>query len=224
MIKVEGLEFGYDKPLLKGISFEIPAGVIVGIIGPNGSGKSTLLKILGGLIKARGKIEIKARSKFYMPQHLPKSLPADTLEIVLTGNNNPSFYNVEKEEWERARRWLERLEVPIKSYDELSGGQKQKTLFGRALFSEAELLLLDEPFSALDVRSASHAYQILKEYVKQGRTAVVVTHDLGMVSKYVDWVICLGGKEFMSCHIEEFTLPLLNKLYGDEFRVIHHVH
>ncbi len=83
---------------------------------------------------------------------------------------------------------------------------------------------MDEPFSALDVKSSNVVYKLLKDYVKKGKTALVVTHDLSMVSKYVDRVICLGGKEFLTCHVDEFNLDTIVKLYGEDFKVIHHVH
>ena len=221
MITVKNLSYS----VLKNIAFQVPRGILVAIVGPNGSGKTTLVKIIGGLIKNyQGEVKVNTKSKFYLSQHLPKELPALNSEVILTGLEKSSFYEINEKEWERAREYLSLLDLKEKPYDEQSGGEKQKTLLARALISDAELLLLDEPFSALDVKSSKLVYKLLKDYVKRGNTALVVTHDLSMVSKYVDRVICLGGKEFLTCHVDEFNLDTIVKLYGEDFKVIHHVH
>lgn len=213
LISVSQIQFKYEKEvILKDISFDINSGEFVTLTGPNGSAKSTLLRIIVGLLKPEeGTVKISKKNERgqkliigYMPQHMSSfniGFPSTVLELVQSGRLPhkkwlPSF---SKENNEYVKKVL--LEVDMWDFrrckiGELSGGQKQRICIARILASEPDILILDEPTSAMDFESRNHFYQLMQYQVeKYGRTVFMVTHDLDEVKSYANRNLYLTRKE-----------------------------
>lgn len=193
-------------PALKEVILKVNRGDFLGIIGPNGGGKSTLLKVLLGLIKPDsgevrifGKTPEKARSHMgYVPQHSAYRLdfPINVREVVLMGRLGQhrllKKYTLEDiKAAENALRKVKMLDFADRQISELSGGQRQRVFIARALASEPEILLLDEPMAGIDAMMQKEFYDILVE-LKSKITIIMVSHDLSAVSTYVDKIACLN--------------------------------
>lgn len=202
---MENLSFTYDgPPVLEEVSLQIPRGDFVSVVGPNGGGKSTLLKLILGLLSpARGTVRVlglppaAARRRIgYVPQQaqLDLQFPVSVREVVLMGRlgRRAGWGPYRHEDKARAEAVLAELgldrEFSRRHFSALSGGQRQRVLIARALVSEPELLLLDEPTANLDAASENDLYELLRE-LNRRLTIVLVSHDLGFVSKYVHYVI-----------------------------------
>jgi zinc transport system ATP-binding protein len=199
VIEVSNLCFTYEKQkVLENINFEIKRNDFLTIIGPNGGGKSTLLKLLLGIneikegsIKIFGKDYLSQVSKIgYVPQNTNVNLnfPITVLEVVMMGQNNlqKRLFGYKKEEKEKAYEVLEKVnmkEFAKNKISNLSGGQRQRVLIARALFSNPEILLLDEPTSNIDINGCEQIYSTL-EQLNSEITVIVVSHDISVILKY----------------------------------------
>jgi manganese/zinc/iron transport system ATP- binding protein len=207
-VSVSQLSVNYDKtPVLWDINFDIPVGKLVGIIGPNGAGKSTLLKAMLGLLQPlSGKVEIwgkpfkEVRSKIaYVPQKtaVDWDFPITVLDVVLMGcyGRLGLLRRPKLADREAAAEALERVGMSSfahRQIDQLSGGQKQRVFLARALLQNADLYLLDEPFAGVDVATEKAIITFLDSLRTQGKTLLVVHHDLNTVERYFDWLILLN--------------------------------
>lgn len=202
----------YGNEALNGVSLSIQPGNVVGIIGPNGAGKSTLIKALLNLIpkdkgdiKVLGKTVKEVRKKIaYVPQRndIDWDFPITVLDAVLLGTypNLPIFRRPKKKEKEWALECLQRVgmeEFKKRQIGELSGGQQQRVFLARALAQKAELFFLDEPFVGVDVSSEEMIVKVLKDLCCQGKTVIVVHHDLSKANDYFNQLILLN-KELIS--------------------------
>ncbi len=196
-ILIEKLDFSYDKPLiLKDINLKIKKGEFIGIIGPNGGGKTTLLRLIMGFLKpTKGKIDLFGSCIGYVPQtnRLDKFFPITVLELVLMGMISDSlwFGSFPKEKKEKARLVLQKLQLlsyAEKTFGSLSGGLAQRALIARALVSDPDLLLLDEPTASIDNDTKLIIYKILEE-LKGTKTILMVTHDLKTAIEKVERVL-----------------------------------
>ncbi|MBP2029189.1 zinc transport system ATP-binding protein [Methanohalophilus levihalophilus] len=210
-VEVRNLSVYYGRiPALKEVNLKVDKGDFLGIIGPNGGGKSTLLKVLLGLIKPDsgdvrifGKVPAKAREYLgYVPQHSAyrPDFPVDVREVVLMGRlgKNRMLKKYTREDIEavnNALRKVKMLEFKDRQISELSGGQRQRVFIARALASEPEILLLDEPVAGIDALMQKEFYEILAE-LKSKITIIMVSHDLSAVSTYVDKIACLNQTLF----------------------------
>lgn len=202
VIKTENLHFAYVRtPVLENVSFDVKAGDYVGLIGPNGGGKTTLLKLILGLEKGAGKIELfgtpLARFKDwrkigYLAQKSPVSqsrFPVSAEEVVLMGlsaRRGAGVSRAELKEVHAAMRQTRTREYAGRIFHDLSIGQQQRVLLARALVSKPQLLILDEPSTALDASSREMFFDLLGELnVKHGVTVLLITHDTGEVGKYI---------------------------------------
>lgn len=200
----DDVSFRYgDTPLLNHVSFSVAEGEYVGIIGPNGGGKTTLLKILLGLLQPdSGKVLLfdkpiqEGVSKIgYVPQrlHLDPLFPITTLDVVLSGciADLPWWGKYRAKDFEKAKEALRtvRLEhLASQPFGTLSMGQAQRVLIARALASDPEILVLDEPTASVDPHSAFEIYELLKN-LKRSITILMVTHDLKTVLRETDRVL-----------------------------------
>ena len=222
LIKMVNLSLGYDnKPVIKNLNLTIEDGDFICIVGPNGAGKSTFIKSLLGLIKPiKGKIifeDIRPSFIGYMPQEskIDPNFPASVNEIVLSGTLNKkgllSFYD--KSDTLSCDRSLEILGIkPLKnrSFNELSGGQRQKVLLARALVSTKRMLILDEPSNNLDNNSKKELYAILKDLnTNHGITILMVTHDLDHGNLLGNKILSLRDDVFFGS-TEEFVRRVHN--------------
>lgn len=205
-ISVDHLSFSYlDTWVLKDVSFEIQQGKFVGMIGPNGGGKTTLLKLILGFLKCEsGKIEVfgqdptRSRNKMaYVPQSLrfDKQFPLSVIELVLQGRlaHLPWYGSFSRNDTHIALNALERVglaDLQHRPFGSLSGGQAQRALIARALASEPQLLLLDEPTASVDAQAETDIYKILKK-LQGDITILMVTHNLQASIELVESVICV---------------------------------
>ena len=231
IIKVENVRFAYDRVLvLERVNFNVQAGDYVGIIGPNGGGKTTLLKLLLGLEHGEGKISLfdtpladfKAWNKIgYLAQKSPVSqsrFPISAEEVVLMGLPNrcgsrPSVSEL-KQVYEAMQKTRTR-EYAGTIFHDLSIGQQQRVLLARAIVSNPQLLILDEPSTALDAQSREMFFKLLDELNKKhGVTILLITHDTGEVGKhiskfmYVDKTVIFFGTKKEFCHSEAVAKQL----------------
>lgn len=209
MIELSNVSFSYtDFPVLIDVNSKIEKGTFTGIMGPNGGGKSTFLKLLMGfLTPSKGTVQImgqspeQARTKIgYVPQfhRTDRDFPVSVWELILMGavSKTSLFGRYPAEIKERALFFIEDLGLlPYmhKPFHSLSGGFAQRALLARALLSDPEILLLDEPTANIDAPS-SHAILNFLEELKGIKTILLVTHDLHTIVERVDRVICIQGQ------------------------------
>lgn len=205
-IEFQHVFFSYREfCVLSDISFKVSKGQFVSIIGPNGGGKTTLLKLIMGFIKpSSGKIEILGsppetvlQKIAYVPQNLryDREFPISVDELVLSGRlSHLSWYGKYSDNDKlAAKKALEQVGLSHlchASFGNLSGGQQQRALIARALASEPEILLLDEPTANVDAEAQTEIYSLLHR-LKGEMTILIVTHDLKMAIDQVDRVLCV---------------------------------
>lgn len=244
-VRVENLIAGYNNtPVIRDISFTARSGEIIAIIGPNGAGKSTLLRAMLGMAKIfSGTVEIlrySIKNGFrmirklvgYVPQreHVSFNVPMRVIDIVLSGmllKRGPLSIPTRRDVFV-ARRVLESVGLPedawFKRFSELSGGQQQKTLLARAIVSEPRVLLLDEPFSGVDIPSQREIMHFLKELRDSKNVCIlVVLHDINEVMEYIDKIILLNRTLIAYGKPEEvLTKDNLKIAYGADIEIITH--
>lgn len=227
LVEVKDLSFNFGSTeVLSKITFSINKGDFVGLIGPNGSGKTTLIKLLLGLHKPlNGMIKINNTtidnfsdwSKIgYVPQkatNFSDTFPATVEEVVLTGclsqKNFPKKYS--SKDRELVLEFLKKVQMQdhIKNrIGELSGGQQQRVLIARALVTKPEILILDEPTTGVDQETQSNFYNLLGELNKEGISILLISHDLGRITRYVTKVASLNKTlDFYGSHKEFCSHP-----------------
>lgn len=229
----------YGKEVLHNIEFTIPEGRSVGIIGPNGAGKSTLLKSLLNLIaKDKGEITIlggglkEVRKRIaYVPQRstIDWDFPITVKDTVLIGTY-PTI-GVLKRPRKIEKKWalkclekVDMVEFRDRQIGELSGGQQQRVFLARALAQRADLFLLDEPFVGIDVTSEEMIVKILKELRDEGKTILVVHHDLNKAEKYFDELLLLNKELIAAGSVKEVYTPhTIAKAYGSQLSFLDEV-
>lgn len=230
-VVVENLTVAYQKkPVLSNVSFEVPEGQLIGIIGPNGAGKSTLIKAILGLIpKAAGAVKIyekkyraKDRVVGYVPQRgsVDWDFPTNALDVVLMGRYGHIgwFKRPGKKDTAFALECLRKVgmeEFAGRQISQLSGGQQQRVFLARALAQDAKVYFMDEPFVGVDAATERAIIELLNELKRQGKTVLVVHHDLQTVKEYFDHVILLNVHTIAAGSTEKvFTLENLHRTYG----------
>ncbi len=214
VIDINHLSFSYQSSLvLKQISFQVFPGEFIGIIGPNGGGKTTLLKLIMGFLKPlSGSIRIFGETAGTHPAHslrlayVPQSMrfdrdfPISVEEVVLSGllSRLPWYGRFRASDREAARQALEEVrlaDLQNCAFGTLSGGQAQRVLIARALVSQPQLLLLDEPTASVDSQAEADIYAILKS-LKRKMTILMVTHDVRAAVDHVERLLCVQGEAF----------------------------
>jgi manganese/zinc/iron transport system ATP- binding protein len=224
------------KPVIWDIEFDVAPGQLVGIIGPNGAGKSTVLKAVMDLVpKASGRVEVFGRSFAqnrhrvgYVPQResVDWDFPVSVLDVVAMGlyGRLGWFRRVGRAQREAAMKALEQVgigELAGRQISQLSGGQQQRTFLARALVQDADLFLMDEPFAAVDAATEAAIVQILRTMRQNGKTAVVIHHDLQSVPEYFDCVVMLNMR-IVACGptATTFTRENLERTYGGRLTLL----
>jgi manganese/zinc/iron transport system ATP- binding protein len=237
VIKVQNLTISYaKKPAIRGIDLNIPAGKITGIIGPNGAGKSTLLKGILGLLPAdNGSVSVygePVKSRLSKISYIPQKeifdwdFPVVVYDVVMMGRypHLKMFQKprqVDRQKVEEALKKVDMIKFSSRQIRYLSGGQQQRVFLARALAQEAEILLLDEPFVGVDAATESAIFSMMKELREDGKTIIVVNHDLGKVTEYFDYIVMIN--QFLVAFgptDEVFTPELLNKTYGGRLTIL----
>lgn len=236
-LKIRDLTVAYQKkPVLRNIDFEIPEGKLIGIIGPNGAGKSTLIKAALGLIpKVTGNVEIYGKSYSeqrhmvgYVPQResVDWDFPTNALDVVMMGRYGHLgwFRRPGAKERKMAMDCLEKVGMASfadRQISQLSGGQQQRIFLARALCQDAKLYFMDEPFVGVDAATEKAIITLLNELKGQGKTVLVVHHDLSTVKEYFDWTMLLNVHLMGLGPTEQiFTKENLQKTYGGKLTVL----
>ena len=204
LIRFDNLTLGYDRhPAVHHLSAEVPAGALVAVIGPNGAGKSTLLKgIAGELRPLGGRIEmagLPASAVAYLAQRseVDTSFPVSVFELVAMGlwREIGAFGHLDRA---RRQRVLDALAAvglagfETRAIGTLSGGQLQRARFARLILQDAALILLDEPFAAIDNRTVGDLVNLLLGWHREGRTILTVVHDFEQVRRHFPTALLLS--------------------------------
>ncbi len=240
IIEIHDLTVSYDKkPVLWDIDLTLPKGKLIGIVGPNGAGKSTLIKSIMDLVPASsGYVKLfdqrleEVRSKIsYVPQResVDWDFPASAMDVVLMGRYGKLglFKRPRKSDKEVAEECLRKVDMYAfkdRQISQLSGGQQQRVFLARALAQEADLYFMDEPFAGVDAATEKTIINILRDMSDQGKTIVVVHHDLQSVTEYFDWVILLNLRLVACGPVQEvFNQELLQETYGGKLTLLSEV-
>jgi manganese/zinc/iron transport system ATP- binding protein len=236
-LAIHDLTVAYQrKPVLWDIELNIPEGKLVGIVGPNGAGKSTLLKACLDLIpRTSGWAHVygvpyrKARHRVaYVPQResVDWDFPVNALDVVAMGSYRRLgwFRRVNAAETKRAMEALEQVGIAHLAHrqiSQLSGGQQQRVFLARALMQDADLYLMDEPFAAVDAATEQAIVDLLRRLSGEGKTCLVVHHDLATVTSYFDWIVLINMRIVAAGPTAEtFTRENLQKTYGGKLSLL----
>lgn len=208
---VEGLSVIYSNghKALDNASFSIPRQSITALVGINGSGKSTLFKAIMGFVKSSGgrielfggsvKDALKANLVAYVPQNeeIDWDFPVLVKDVVMMGRYghmgflkipNDNDYEIVKDSLKKVGM----LELENRQISELSGGQRKRVFLARALAQQSEIILMDEPFTGIDVNTEEEIMELLREMKAEGKVMLISTHNLGSVPEFCDRTILLN--------------------------------
>lgn len=240
LVELRNVSFSYGtSPVLNDVSLHLHRGQFAALVGPSGAGKTSLLKLVLGTLQPRqGDVTIDgeplrgrpAPHVGYVPQleTVDWNFPVTVEQVVLMGR-------VRRDGWlpwhgktakREARAVLERLEIDHladRHIRNLSGGQQQRVFLARALIARPELLVLDEPTSGVDMRTAENVLHLLADLNRQGITILMTTHDLNSAAAHVPWVVCINRTVIAEGAPEDiFTEQVLSETYQGEMMVIRH--
>ncbi|HEX6067434.1 MAG TPA: metal ABC transporter ATP-binding protein [Nitrososphaera sp.] len=241
VVELDGVSFSYGSTLvLDNITFAVEKGDLLGMIGPNGAGKTTLFSCMLGLLGGyRGTIrmfgeDIRKNGRLfknvgYVPQRksIEQNFPATVDEIVSLGITKTLGEKTEGERIASALDIVGLSGVRDRRVGELSGGQQQRVLIAKAIVSEPELLILDEPATGIDLETQNRFYALLKKLNQEQKiTMIWSSHDLDAVSKLASRVACINRSMFFHGHTHEFfENPDLLKAYSEASMQAHmHLH
>lgn len=236
-IDVNNLTVSYDQKIaLRGVTVRVGSEQVVGIIGPNGAGKSTLLKTIlalipeeSGTVSVFGKSIDQVRARVaYVPQRsaVDWDFPVTVYDVVLMGRyvhlgwgKRPTMRDHDIAQ--HALGEMEMLDFTHRQIGELSGGQQQRVFLARALAQQADLLLLDEPFVGVDAATEAAIFTIMKRLRDQGKTVLVVNHDLSNVQQHYDSVMLLNKRLVAYGPTERVFRPdILAQTYGGRLTLL----
>ncbi|HHF56080.1 MAG TPA: metal ABC transporter ATP-binding protein [Thermoplasmatales archaeon] len=232
MIEVRNVSYSYNgKVALENVTFS-SGDAFLAIMGPNGSGKTTLIKLIMGLLEQqKGEIKVfdmspkEARHLIgYMPQRdaIAKHIPIQVKDIVLMGIAAKKFYS--KEDIERAKEALEEIDslhLWNEKFSSLSQGQQQRVLFARALAKNPKMIILDEPFNAVDLPSREKMVEVLKKKREEGVAIVAVVHNINPILHEIDEILLLNKKAIaFGTPKEVLNQENLRKAYGTDVQMI----
>ena len=222
-IDIHDLTVAYrDKPALWDVDLQVPSGVLSGVVGPNGAGKTTLLKAMLGLLRAasgeiliHGKPYAESRkSVAYVPQRgsVDWDFPTTVFDLVMMGTYGQLGWfrrpgRNEKKGTEDALAKVGLSNLANRQIGQLSGGQQQRAFLARALVQNATVYVLDEPFQGVDVVTERAIVELLRGLRNEGKTAIVVHHDLHTVPSYFDHITLLNVRVIASGPIATTFLP-----------------
>ena len=209
-LELQNVTVGYDgQPILQDVTFQIPHGARVAVVGPNGAGKSTLFKALVGLLPVRaGRILIHGQSMgshqdcvAYVPQReeVDWGFPATVSDVVMMGRYDHQNWirRASLEDRQIVGRSLAQMgvaQLATSSISELSGGEQQRVFLARALAQQPHILLMDEPFTGVDVPTQESTLSLLDDLQAEDVTAMIATHDLGIAMQKFDLMLLLNHR------------------------------
>lgn len=222
-IEIKNLTVAYGENIaLEDFNLNVEIGSLMALVGPNGAGKSTLIKtILKFLKQITGEIKISKKSLAYVPQRnsVDWDFPTTLFDVVEMGcyGRVGLFKRVNKEEKVKVLKAIEQvgmLDFKDRQISELSGGQQQRTFIARALVQEADIYLMDEPFQGVDSTTEKSIVDILKKLKSDGKTLLVVHHDLQTVPTYFESVTFINKTVIATGKVKEvFTQENIDKTY-----------
>ncbi|HAQ27125.1 MAG TPA: iron-siderophore ABC transporter ATP-binding protein [Pseudomonas sp.] len=240
-LHARNLNFAYqDKIILQDISFSLPKGRLIGIVGPNGSGKSTLLKLLarqlplqGGQVEIHGQLlssysmKSLARQLAFLPQR-PVMVEGIRVEQLVQYGRHPHqgwFNQWSDEDARQVARAQEAMQLDAiwhRQASSLSGGQAQRAWLGMILAQNTDLILLDEPTSALDIGHQAEVMEAVHRITQEGRTVLIVIHDLGIAARYCDELIALADGQIQAIGParQVMTKQLVDRLYDTDVDIL----
>lgn len=224
------------KPVLYGVDVQVPQGALVGIIGPNGAGKSTMIRAIMGLTPVSsgwvrifgGPFEQNRHRVGYVPQreHVDWDFPVNVMDVVLMGRYGRRGWlrRMTREDKIIAEESLEKVGMlPFRNRQiaNLSGGQQQRVFLARALAQQSDLYLMDEPFAGVDATTERAIVTLLQELQSQGKTILVVHHDLTTAKEYFDHLLLLNMRLVSFGKTQDvFTVEQLQKTYGGRLTIL----
>lgn len=239
VIEFSHVDFGYGgtELVLSNINLHLHPGQFAALVGPSGAGKTTLIRlVLGALQPLRGEICIRGAARAgrnelhigYVPQieTVDWNFPITVEQMVLLGRTHRSgiWPWPSKDDRRRLVNVLDRLGIASLAHRhirDLSGGQQQRVFLARALISEPDLLVLDEPTTGVDMHAAENILLLLAELNRQGITILMTTHDLNLAAAHLPWVVCLNRCVIAQGPPDEvFTEEILNHTYQSEMVVL----
>lgn len=200
----QNLTLGYDRlPAVQQLETQISKGTLTAVVGPNGAGKSTLLKgVTGALAPIEGSIELAGFARediAYLPQQseIDRTFPITVMDLVAMGlwREIGSLGWLGEARWSRVKDAIAAVGLTgleRRAIGSLSGGQMQRALFARLLLQDAELVLLDEPFTAIDARTMADLIEVIRTWHQEGRTVVAVLHDHDVVQAHFPQTLMLA--------------------------------
>ena len=222
-IEIRNLTVAYGENIaLENLNLDVEAGSLMALVGPNGAGKSTLIKIILKFLKQiTGEIKINGKTLAYVPQRnsVDWDFPTTLFDVVEMGcyGRVGLFKRVNKEEKQKVLKAIEQvgmLDFKDRQISELSGGQQQRAFIARALVQEADIYLMDEPFQGVDSTTEKSIVDILKKLKSEGKTLIVVHHDLQTVPTYFETVTFINKSVIASGKIKEvFTQENIDMAY-----------
>jgi len=230
-LAVNGLSFSYNHiPILNDIDFRLESGELLAILGPNGSGKTTLLKCIDGILHPQSgtvtidekRIEDYTRSDIakiiaYVPQSNGRMFPNTVFDTVLLGRKPHIQWAPTNEDLEIVSGLIEQLkleEFTLRSITELSGGERQKVIIGRALAQEPSILLLDEPTNNLDLKHQMAVLELVKEQTNKGLSVIMALHDLNLALRFADRIMMLHeGSIYAEGGLDVLTPEAIEAVY-----------
>ncbi|WP_380681705.1 metal ABC transporter ATP-binding protein [Salinigranum sp. GCM10025319] len=222
IVELRDVNFGYTStPVVEDVSLQIDPGEYVAIVGPNGSGKSTLMQLVLGLLRpdeGSARLFGEPAHRFddgarlgYVAQHASasKEMPITVREVVRMGRfPHVGFRRLSRRDRDIVGRALDTVGMTAfadRRITQLSGGQRQRAFIARALASEADLLVLDEPTVGVDVESVEAFYDLLDRLHREGITILIIEHDLGAVTEHAERVVCLNRQVYFDGSTEAFV-------------------
>ena len=236
MLKLNDVSVRFSgMPALSNVSFELQPGERIAVVGPNGAGKSTLFNVISGVLSpTQGEVKVYGHAPdehiciAYVPQRsqVDWQFPVDVSDVVMMGRVRRMglFRRPKREDWRVVSEALALVGMhPLarRQIGELSGGQQQRVFIARALAQEAELMLMDEPLTGLDVKSQGDIFTILDKLRKRNVTIMVATHDLNLAAERFDRLMLLNQQIIgFGPASEVFTPDLLSQAYSGSMRLI----
>lgn len=236
VLDVSNVSVRYNGTLaLEDVSFQLGQGERIAVVGPNGAGKSTLFKVIAGVLHpTKGDVKVYGHGPgghiciAYVPQRsqVDWTFPVNVADVVMMGRiGKLGLLRWPKpRDWDYVHRCLQVVgmaDLADRQIGELSGGQQQRVFIARALAQEAELMLLDEPLTGLDITSQEDIFRIIEELRQRGVTVMIATHDLNLAAERFDRLMLLNHRLVgLGQPDEVFTPERLIQAYGGHMRLI----